>query len=64
MKKEWFYLFKDGGWNSEYATSKEEAILLAKERWKHLPELTIDEKSFKLVEENKKQYETLLSNFD
>jgi hypothetical protein len=64
MKNEWFYLFKGGGWNSEYAVSKEQAIEQAKERWKNSTTLIVDEDSFKLVEENKSQYEMLLSYFD
>ena len=32
-KQHWVYNFTDGGWNSEWASSREEAIRMARQRW-------------------------------
>ena len=44
---EWTYNFKGGGWNTEFAVTKEEAIEKAKKRWKDSgSKLDPDEKTF------------------
>ena len=48
VKREFLYNFKSGGWNSEYALTKEQAIAQAKERFNTNDGLDIDEKSFRV----------------
>ena len=50
-KCEYMYNFKLGGWNTEMAYTVEEAIVQARERWKNIPNLTIDEKTFRVTNE-------------
>jgi hypothetical protein len=45
-KIEFMYNFIGGGWNTEWAFTKEQAIAQAKERWGDSPNLKIDEDSF------------------
>ena len=44
--QEYLYNFKSGGWNSEYATNIEEAIIQAKKRWSNPDD--VDETSFRV----------------
>jgi hypothetical protein len=56
MKKQlYLYSFTDGGWNSEYAHSVEEAIFQAKTRWSESPKLEVDETTFR-VSTNEEYY--------
>jgi hypothetical protein len=61
-KKEYLYNFKTGGWNSEFATSKSEAIKQAKNRWGDEEELDVDVDSFRL-NDDPEHYQNLLSLF-
>jgi hypothetical protein len=45
-KVEWMYNFIGGGWNTEWAFTREQAIAQARERWSDSPNLKIDESSF------------------
>jgi hypothetical protein len=45
-KIEWMYNFEGGGWNTEWAYTKEQAIAQAKERWGDSPSLAVNESSF------------------
>lgn len=45
-KIEWMYNFEGGGWNTEWAYTKEQAIAQAKERWSDSPKLVVNEQSF------------------
>lgn len=45
-KIEWMYNFEGGGWNTEWAYTKEQAIAQAKERWGDSPNLQVNESSF------------------
>lgn len=45
-KVEWMYNFIGGGWNTEWAYTREQAIAQARERWGDSPNLQIDEDSF------------------
>ena len=59
MKKQlYLYSFTDGGWNSEYAHSVEEAIFQAKNRWSDSSNSEIDETSFRVS--SKDDYNALL----
>ena len=40
------YNFINGGWNTEVASTEEQAIEQAQERWADSPELIVDENSF------------------
>lgn len=60
--KEYLYNFVGGGWNSEFATSKRNAIKQAKARWVDNKSLVVDEASFRL-NNDPKHYEMLLSLF-
>jgi len=55
------YNFKLGGWNTEMAYTVEEAIVQARERWKNIPNLTIDEKTFRMT--NEKELRQAMSVF-
>jgi hypothetical protein len=58
--QEYTYNFKGGGFNSEYATSLEEAIIQAKNRWSHT-NLVVDETSFRILTEDEER--KLMNNF-
>ena len=63
--KEWVYHFKGGGWNSEIARTKKQALSKAIKRWKtESPELVnkIDEKSFRVP--TREEYTSLLRQFN
>lgn len=45
-KIEFEYNFIGGGWNTEWAYTREQAISQAKERWGDSPNLRVDENSF------------------
>jgi len=62
-KQEYFYYFENGGWNSEFATSIEEARQIAEERWAHLDSLTPAPKTFQPVKGNEAHYKSLLNMF-
>jgi hypothetical protein len=57
--QEYIYNFKSGGWNSEYASSIEEAISQAKKRWSDPDD--VDENSFRIQTDIEEKL--LLSNF-
>lgn len=59
--QEYFYNFMSGGFNSEYATSLEEAVIKAKKRWSDTPSLVVNEKSFRI--KTREEEINLLSNF-
>ncbi|NBQ92865.1 MAG: hypothetical protein EBT82_02430 [Micrococcales bacterium] len=64
QNKEYTYFFKDGGFNTEWATNKSEAYKKAKARWaKELPSLVdrIDKASFHIATEA--ETKDLLSRF-
>jgi hypothetical protein len=58
---EFLYSFVGGGWNSQYATDKEEAYQLAVKRWEGCENLIVDENSFRLS--TPKDLNNLLSLF-
>ena len=60
-KVEYLYNFRNGGWNSEYAITVEEAIQQAKTRWADNDGLTIDETSFRVSTPS--DYSNLISLF-
>ena len=60
-RKKYTYYFKEGGWNTEFATSEKQAIKQANERWKESPYLTPNEATFFIA--NKKQTQSLLNLF-
>lgn len=62
-RQEYMYNFESGGWNSQHATSPEEAYELACERWKDSPNLTPIKSTFKPVNENRQAYESALRMF-
>ncbi len=57
--QEYTYNFKSGGFNSEYATSLEEAIIQAKNRWSDPND--VDETSFRILTEAEEK--NLMNNF-
>jgi hypothetical protein len=57
--QEYYYNFKSGGFNSEYATSLEEAIIQAKNRWSDSDD--VDETSFRILTEDEEK--NLMNNF-
>jgi hypothetical protein len=57
--QEYTYNFKSGGFNSEYATSLEEAIIQAKNRWSDPND--VDETSFRILTEYENKM--LMNNF-
>jgi hypothetical protein len=59
--QQYFYNFVGGGWNSEWADNKKEAITAAKKRWKGSKSLVVDESSFRISTDE--QAETLASLF-
>lgn len=59
-RQEWVYNFIGGGWNSEFAVTKEEAIEKAKIRWGKPEEL--DTKSFRTV--SVMEMSNLMNQFD
>ena len=59
--KHWVYNFKDGGWNSELAKSKKEAMSKAKKRWSGT-EFKPDEKTFRVP--TRSEYNSLLRMFN
>ena len=61
--KQYIFTFEGGGWNSVYATSKEEAIEKALEEYKDSPSLNPVPSSFFLREDNEEVYQNLLSLF-
>jgi transcription initiation factor IIE alpha subunit len=50
-KREYMYNFVDGGWNTEYAYTMEEAIEQAKARWVNSPNLQVNPKTFRVTNE-------------
>ena len=50
--REYIYNFKTGGWNTEFASTIEEAKEKAIRRWKDLANLDVDLESFRLTNEN------------
>jgi len=60
-EKEYIYNFVGGGWNSEFAHDKYEAMRKAKKRWSNKP-YQIDMKSFRVKSEL--EYKHLLSLFN
>lgn len=62
MKKiQYAFNFIGGGWNSEWAANKRQAIKQAQEKYVNKPNLVIDKKSFKKM--TPELEETLLMNF-
>jgi hypothetical protein len=59
-KREYLYNFKGGGWNSEYAYTKELAIKQANERWE-TTDMQADPTSFRVSTPS--DYQNLLSLF-
>lgn len=47
-KKEFLYNFVNGGWNSEFAKTRQGAIAQAKKRWKDNKNLIVNEKTFRI----------------
>lgn len=62
--KEYFYYFEGGGWNSEFANTKRQAITKAMKRWEHNAKLNPQIGSFKPVKGNEAEYKSLLMLFD
>jgi hypothetical protein len=63
-RKEWLFNFKEGGWNSVYAITREEAIKLADEEYaedRAIGCLIPDHKTFRVS--TPKDYQNLLSLF-
>jgi hypothetical protein len=60
-KREYIYNFTDGGWNTEFATSKSSAINAAKKRWNGTT-LQVDVKSFRVKSEP--EYGNLMGLFN
>jgi hypothetical protein len=50
--REYIYNFKSGGWNTEFASTIEEAREKAIRRWKDLERLDVDPDSFRLTNAN------------
>jgi hypothetical protein len=48
-KTEWIYNFIGGGWNTERAHTREEAIAAATQRWSESPTLRVDGDSFRVA---------------
>ena len=61
--REYLFSFEDGGWNSVYATTKEEAVETALEEYKHSALLNPIPSSFFPKEGNEETYQTLLNMF-
>jgi hypothetical protein len=61
-EKIYVYNFTGGGWNTEKATSKRQALSRAKKRWAGTRWSDIDEKSFRIITDH--EYSVLLSLFD
>ena len=59
-KVEWMFSFDGGGWNALFAVNREEAIIMANEKYGKLKPI---EKSFMEVEKNKDVYKNYLSMF-
>lgn len=64
--KEYLYNFVGGGWNSEFAQTKSQAIKQAKARWEGAtqsgnPHLEVDPNSFRIS--TKEDYRNLMSLF-
>lgn len=51
-QREYEYNFIGGGWNTEIARTMEDAITQAKARWIDSPGLQVNEKTFRVVNEN------------
>ena len=62
-RKEYMYNFTNGGWNTEFATSADEAYKRAVDRWNGSTTLVPIRSSFVLVEENEEQYKSNLRSF-
>ena len=62
-RKQYIFSFEGSGWNSVYATSKEEAIETALEEYKHSATLNPIPSSFFLRASNEETYQSLLSLF-
>ena len=58
---EFLFNFEDGGWNSEYAHTIEEAQAIAKEKYSHSESLTPNYKTFRVSTPS--DYNNLLSLF-
>ena len=63
QRQEFFYYFESGGWNSEYATSIEEARKKAEARWADCQDLNPRHDSFKPVKGNEDMYQALTNLF-
>jgi hypothetical protein len=61
VRVEFLYNFVGGGWNSEFATSKEEAYQLAVKRWKGSETLIVDKESIR--SSTPTEYNNLMSLF-
>jgi hypothetical protein len=59
--KEYTYNFIGGGWNTEFAANKKQAIAQAKKRWSN-GGIDIDFNTFRIV--SKEVMKQMLSNFD
>jgi hypothetical protein len=59
-KVEWMFTFTNGGWNTVWAASKEEAIKLANKKYGDLHPI---EMTFLEVEKNKEAYKMALNAF-
>lgn len=59
-KVEWMFTFADGGWNTVWAESRDEAIKKANEEFGNYKPIA---DSFKEVEKNKGLYNNYLSMF-
>jgi hypothetical protein len=57
---EWMFTFTNGGWNTVWAASKEEAIKLANKKYEDLKPIA---KTFVEVEKNKEAYKMALNAF-
>lgn len=57
-EKRYIYSFNSGGWNTETATTKRQAISKAKKRWQGTAWSDINEQSFSII--NDRDYEILL----
>lgn len=60
-RQEFLYNFKSGGCNSEYASTKDEAYMLAVKRWKDSATLIVDEKSVRSSSDQ--EHDALMNNF-
>jgi hypothetical protein len=64
QNKEWMFNFTSGGWNTMMAGDMETAIDRAKAEYAGTSSVTVDEKTFKVVEFNQESYKAAMRNFD